>query len=224
VIKLQSWLSNNNISLSTIIAPDFDYSWYKFVSSQQCTIVETTIPYSPIDKSLCHPQSICLALLYPEEFDWNTDILFGYVESTDSDVHNKLSYKLSIYANPIILWPNSNDINCDDINLWNVTNDDITLLNALKQLYTNNNVTLPDYDSLNTVLSKLIWIFLNYCINGDVNIDNLSELTPQTLLELAYQIKVCHHIYESVIVSSTTIETSSIVSLAEDYEYNRFIL
>jgi len=99
------------------------------------------------------------------------------------------------------LWPNSNDINCDDIDLWNITNDDITLFDALKQFYTNNNVTLPDYNSLNTVLSKLIWIFLNYCINGDVDIDTLGELAPQTLLELAYQIKICHHIYESIIVS-----------------------
>jgi len=201
MIDLQTWLTNNNISLSTIITPDFDYSWYKFASSQQFTIVETTIPYSLIDKSLCHSQSICLALLYPEEFDWTNDILFGYIETTNSDIYNKLSYKLSIYANPIILYPNSNDINCDDINLWNIIDDDINLLDILKQFYNNSNITLPDYNSLTTVLSKLIWIFLNYCTTGNVNMDELSALTPHTLLELAYQIKICHHIYESIIVS-----------------------
>ena len=201
MIDLQTWLSNNNISLSTVIAPDFDYSWFKFVTSQQFTIVETTIPYTPIDKNLCNSQSICLALLHPEEFDWSSDILFGYVESTNSDIYNKLSYKLSIYANPIILYPNSNDLNCDDINLWNITTEDISLMELLRQFYENNTFTLPDYSTLSTVLSKLIWIFLNYCTAGNVNMDNLNNLAPHTLLELAYQIKVCHHIYESIIES-----------------------
>jgi len=201
VIDLQTWLANNNVSLSTVIAIDFDYSWYKFVTLQQFTIVETTIPYSPVDKRLCHPQSICLALLYPEEFNWNNDILFGYIECTDPVVYNQLSYKLSIYANPIILYPNSNDLSCNDINLWNITNDDLVLLDLLKQFYNNNTIALPDYNSLTTVLSKLIYIFLNYCINGDVNIDNVTEIMPHTLLELAYQVKVCHHIYESIVTS-----------------------
>jgi len=185
-MDLQTWLTNKGYdpTTTTILVPDFEYAWYRFNLLHKITT--HTVPFTTMTYHEEFKQSICLALLVPEEYDWNNDPIYTYDQCQLADP--SFVYKTMIFMSAIVLLPSSSDT---AVNLWDITKEDEQMIQLFTQYYRKQDITLPEFSSLTSILAKLIHMYLDYLLTGNTsNVPKTKLVTSNSLLQLAFETKL----------------------------------
>jgi hypothetical protein len=131
-----------------------------------------------------------------------------YRQETDlTSIPEALRRRMSVYPGISSYYVcDSDSISICNINVFNLQSDDLNMLDNLLQYRldsTSVNITLINYNSLDTTLSKLIYIYLNFKINHQyVEFDNVNPLSSD--------IQVLEGFYESYLTDLIFIYESSL--------------
>ncbi len=200
------------------VIPELNY-WMKiFLNDSPLNNVHR---YKPIDISSnwIEPTSV-INLLFNETFNSfqhqssssssssDSLYLYEYIQSSISSSTDKSLYlrsklyvgRLNVFCCNSDKFANQINSSCEPLNIFGLEDDDFTLLDKL-WLYriTTEEVDLDDidYDELTTILSKLIFIYLDAFINNSFDHYNTDETISDgsSLLEMAYEKYVMDMLY-----------------------------
>ncbi len=220
---------------STRLVPDLQFYINKFIAESTLNKDFIKIP-AQINVSILHDNKSFIRLLFDD--DWpkyysNYRYLFRLI---DGQFYPKqISKRLNLYAQTAQYYKCDLDTEECNINLFNLQDDDLMMLDKLLFFKVKNNFDLSniDYDELNTPLSKLIYIFLDFKINKSFERYNNDKLishliiwddgsygsrifsdedgrTWTTLEERTYRgIKTICYFYEMYIIDNFFIHTSN---------------
>ena len=189
---------------STNLVPDIQYWFEIFIRTSNLNKSLTPFPSTLSSTYLLENKSFIRLL-----FDDSWPITLTEYSYLFEEVINKLSIPYD-FRTRLMVYPTSGKYyQCVDstsittVNIFNLQPDDITLLNRLL-LYrvdsTGTTIIDIDYSSLSTVLSKLIYLYLDLKINDNYsNFDNITPLSNTTnLLENCYEMYICENLFDFI--------------------------
>ena len=178
----------------TKVIPEIQYYLYEFVVSS--TVNRQLTPFPPkLDSVYLNDKKSFIRLLFDESWPVNfTSYRYLYKWELDyGSIPDILLRRMMIYPQTSKYYEcDSDDPTVCQINIFNLVEDDITLLDCLLEYRidsTSNTIIDIDYSSLSTSLSKLIYIYLNFKINDDYTLfDNTDVISSDlSVLEIAYE-------------------------------------
>jgi|GEM_PF-4816007 hypothetical protein len=220
---------------STRLVPDLQFYINKFITESTLNKDFVKIP-TQLNVSLLHDNKSFIRLLFDDdwpEFYLNYKYLFRLVDR--QYYPNQISRRLNLYAQSAQYYKCDLDNDECHINLFSLQDNDLMMLDRLLSFRIKNDFDLSEieYDELNTPLSKLIYIYLDFKINesfekynNDILISDFAtwddgsfgsrvfsdegERSWSTLEEQAYRgIKTLCYFYEMYIINDFFIHISN---------------
>lgn len=196
---------------STKLVPDLQYYFEKFIKFSVINRSQIPAPVT-IDSSYI-PQKSFIELLFNEDYSYTT-YEYRYIEST-----SRSTIPLE-YLERIMLYPSSAkymELDETGDNLFLLQANDFTMLDALlsyridstalTMIDTTGVITFDstsvilyvDFDSLSTPLSKLIFLYLNLKIRGNIlNYNNTVLISSGDLLSSCYETYVLDEFFKII--------------------------
>lgn len=177
---------------SNVVAELLYYSEQVILNS---SINKDKIPFTSSLTTLYLQSNSFIRLLFDES--WPTSLTtYRYLHRLETDtlsIPDIIRRRMMVYPTSSKYYVcDSDDFDICNVNVFNLQDDDITLLNKLLEYRIDStSVTLIDieYESLETNLSKLIYIYLNFKINDDYLLFDNSTLisSNDNVLENFYE-------------------------------------
>jgi len=199
---------------STNLIPELQHWLNKLIVESD--VNKYGIPHPVFIDDVYMPQRSFIELLFNENYIYDS---YKYLYRIES---NKLAIPY-VAQNRIQIYPQSGRyyvLDSTGDNLFNLTSNDLTMLNALLQyridatsmvlLDTTTNISFSfdtsssiwilsgSIDTLITPLSKLIYIYLDFKINNNADRYNTTSLISNDLLSYCYEIYILETIFDSV--------------------------
>lgn len=190
---------------STALVPEFQYYFYNFVITSIINRYEIPAPV-PVDETFLNSGTV-VELLCNENYSYDS---YTYLYKNESRIQcwpTLTRQRLMIYPSSKYYIPDS----AGD-NIFSLTSNDFLLLDTLlKYRHDSTSVTIVDstanilvvdstantailyanFESLNTPLSKLIYLYLDLKLYDNYeNYNNLTLITTGTLLETCFELKL----------------------------------
>lgn len=192
---------------SVILCPELQHWFNQFVVNS--VVNKNFIPF-PVDiAQLYLGQNSFIELLFNDNYSKHS-YEYRYKQETNSlCIPRQVLMRIMLYpsaAKYLVLDPTGN-------NVFNLQQDDFTLLDALLKYRDETSVTIIDttgtavfdatsstlyahYDSLSTNLSKMIYLYLDLKINGNFQrYNNLTLISNSTLLDSCYEAYLIEQYY-----------------------------
>lgn len=188
--------------LYTRVAPDLLYYGQQYVINSTANKAKIPIPPEIPVTIFGYDNRSFIRLLFDENWPINFHS-YRYLyrnETCENTASEALRRRMRIYGeiNNLYVCDNDSTSVCN-INLFNLQPDDLTMLDLLLTYRTDStafiNISSIVYSNLNTVLSKLIHIYLNFKINN--NYSDFDNAIP-----LSSSIQVLENFYESYLVDT----------------------
>lgn len=188
--------------LYTRVAPDLLYYGQQYVLNSTANKSKIPIPPEIPVTIFGYDNKSFIRLLFDENWPINFHN-YRYLyrnETCENTASEALRRRMRIYGeiNNLYVCDNDSTSVCN-INIFNLQPDDLTMLDLLLTYRTDStafiNISSIVYSNLNTVLSKLIHIYLNFKINN--NYSDFDNAIP-----LSSSIQVLENFYESYLVDT----------------------
>lgn len=187
---------------STIVVPELEYWFYKFLLTAKLNKFQIPYPSTFTNSIYLGKMNSFIRLLFDDnwpidQYDYN----YWYLENTD-----KFSWP-NIISDRLCIYPSAKYYEIDDTtsssseNLFLLKDDDITMLNKLAKFRTNQEIEIENIDStaLTTILSNLVYTYLNLEVNEKYNnFDEWEMLSGESLLETCYEVYVTEKIFQFI--------------------------
>jgi hypothetical protein len=209
---------------STIVVPELQLWSNRFVLSSIVNKYE--VPYPVYDLTHCYPEGSFISMLFDDNYPHD---FYEYLYAQKED---RLSWPW-VVRQRLLVYPRSGKYeiinNQTGTNLFLLQQDDFTMLDALLAFRMDStSLTVIDdssasvslvYDTtsditiltasiatLNTELSKLIFIYLDLCVNGNTsNYDGITPISTDHALQTIYELYVLDKYYEIVSARNTDV-------------------
>jgi len=209
---------------STIVVPELQLWSNRFVLSSIVNKYE--VPYPVYDLTHCYPEGSFISMLFDDNYPHD---FYEYLYAQKED---RLSWPW-VVRQRLLVYPRSGKYeiinNQTGTNLFLLQQDDFTMLNTLLAFRMDStSLTVIDdssasvsliYDAtsditiltaslatLNTELSKLIFIYLDLCVNGNTsNYDGITPISTDHALQTIYELYVLDKYYEIVSARNTDV-------------------
>ncbi len=190
--------------MSKIIVPELQYYYNNFIINEN-TLNRDSIPF-PITIDSTNLNNYCFVKLLFDE-NWSIDSTsYDYLFISNDDRTSwpkSILDRAMIYPSESSYYNITTDIDTSSTNIFEIQNDDLTLLNKLLQYRLDStSITLIDidYNNLSTNLSKLIYLYLNLKINNDYSLyDNITLLcNSNSIIECIYESYIIQKIFDYI--------------------------
>ena len=205
---------------STIVVPELQLWSHRFVLDSEVNKYE--VPYPPETPTHCYPAGSFISLLFDDDYS------LDYYEHLYAEKEDRLSWpwivrqRLLVYsrsAKYMIINTQSGE------NLFLLQQDDFTMLDALLAFRmdstavvliddstapvsfdSTSGIAVASLDTLTTELSKLIFIYLDLCINRNTsNYDTNVPISTDHALQTVYELYVIDKYFEVVSARDTDV-------------------
>lgn len=189
---------------STRLVPELQYYVENLVTNSTLNKNEVLSPVS-IDQLYLYDNKTFIRLLFDDTWPpyWFEYRYLYRLESVSAYPY-VVKMRLMIYPQSGQYFvSDSDDTSVCSINIFNLHNDDFRMLDKLLEYRIDSTGTVLigiDYDSLNTRLAKLIYIYLDLKINEDFSkYDNTTLIAdPTNVLENCYELYVSEQIFKYI--------------------------
>jgi len=209
---------------STIVVTELQLWSHRFVMGS--TVNKNEVPYPPETPTHCYPQGSFISMLFDDNFPYD------YYEYLYAEKLDRLSWPW-IVRQRLLIYPRSAKYvvinNQTGTNLFRLQQDDFTMLDALLAFRMDStSVTVIDdsttpvsfvYDStsltgivtasldtLTTELSKLIFVYLDLCVNANIsNYEGNIPISTSHALQTIYELYVLDKYFDVVSARNTDI-------------------
>jgi len=209
---------------STIVITELQLWSHRFIMNS--IVNKNEVPYPPETPTHCYPQGSFISMLFDDNFPYD------YYEHLYAEKPDRLSWPW-IVRQRLLVYPRSAKYmiinNQTGTNLFLLQADDFTMLDALLRFRMDStSLTVIDdssaavsfvYDStsltgivtasmatLNTELSKLIFVYLDLCVNGNTsNYDSAVPISTSHALQTIYELYVLDKYFEVISARDTDI-------------------
>lgn len=193
---------------STILVPELQYWFNDFVLNS--FVNKNLIPLSSNIDEVYMPQASFIELLFNESYSYDE---YKYLYT---DISNTYDWPYNVKTRMLVFPSSARYLEVGDsgTNHFGIVAEDLSLLNALLQYRidstsliiidsTSTSFVAPvlhaSYDNINSILSKLIFLYLDFKVNGNTsNYDNTITLSQGTLLESCYEVFVLDKMFISI--------------------------
>jgi hypothetical protein len=190
---------------STNLVPDIQYWFEKFVKNSIMNKNLSPFP-STISSTYLLENKSFIRLLFDDAWpNTITDYSYMFEQLTNTlSIPNDFRTRLMVYPITGKYYQISDSTSVVLYNIFNLQPDDFTLLDKLLEyrLDSTSVITISDitYDDLTTVLSQLIYLYLDLKINENyTNFDNVTPLSGSTtLLDNCYEMYVCEELFNFI--------------------------
>lgn len=209
---------------STIVITELQLWSHRFIMNS--IVNKNEVPYPPETPTHCYPQGSFISMLFDDNFPYD------YYEHLYAEKPDRLSWPW-IVRQRLLVYPRSAKYmiinNQTGTNLFLLQADDFTMLDALLRFRMDStSLTVIDdssasvsfvYDStsltgivtasmatLNTELSKLIFVYLDLCVNNNTsNYDSVIPISTSHALQTIYELYVLDKYFEVISARDTDI-------------------
>lgn len=209
---------------STIVITELQLWSHRFIMNS--TVNKNEVPYPPETPTHCYPQGSFISMLFDDNFPYD------YYEYLYAEKPDRLSWPW-IVRQRLLVYPRSAKYmiinNQTGTNLFRLQADDFTMLDALLRFRMDStSLTVIDdssasvsfvYDStsltgivtasmstLNTELSKLIFVYLDLCVNNNTsNYDTAIPISTSHALQTIYELYVLDKYFDVISARDTDI-------------------
>lgn len=209
---------------STIVITELQLWSHRFIMNS--IVNKNEVPYPPETPTHCYPQGSFISMLFDDNFPYD------YYEHLYAEKPDRLSWPW-IVRQRLLVYPRSAKYmiinNQTGTNLFLLQADDFTMLDALLRFRMDStSLTVIDdssasvsfvYDStsltgivtasmatLNTELSKLIFVYLDLCVNRNTsNYDSTVPISTSHALQTIYELYVLDKYFEVISARDTDI-------------------
>lgn len=188
--------------------PELDYYFRSYWKSRG-EINTETVKVPEIEEEYSFTDASFLELLFSQTFSHN---YYNYRFETKALTYFSKPVRERIYANynSVICYVTTDSTTGE--NIFSLTNDDITMLDKLLEYRysTSTSLTGIAYTSLDTNLSKLIYIYLDLMINSNYSRLNSSSLisSSSNLLDNLFEVYVINEAHKAMKSWSTIIDAN----------------
>jgi len=209
---------------STIVVPELQLWSHRFVLTSDVNKYE--VPYPPETPTHCYPQGSFISMLFDDNFPYD---YYEYLYALKED---RLAWPW-IVRQRLLVYPRSAKYEIINTttgqNLFLLQQDDFTMLDALLAFRMDStsltviddattavsfitdstsglSIVTASLETLNTELSKLIFVYLDLCVNGNTsNYDGIVPISTEHALQTIYELYVLDKYYEVVSARTTDV-------------------
>lgn len=175
-----------------------DFLYYTENMLVKSTLNRNFTLFSSIEESMLGENRSFIRLLFDDAWGY-LNYTYLYNEYEYSNIPMTIRTRLSVIPGYKLYYTDSSS-NCD-INLYNITNENIELLNLLLEYRITGKVDISkiDVDKLTSNLSKIIYYFLQFELTKDctqyIKLNTLCA-NSNSALESLYEMYVCNFMFE----------------------------
>lgn len=202
---------------SVQFVPELQYWYNKYIVNSFVNKYEIPFPVSP--DVVYVPQKSFISMLFNEEYQYD-EYFYKYTVTEDKDQWPpQVLKRLAVYGDAGRYFILSEDQNVG-LNIFQLNNDDLILLDALLSYRQNpssvsfvdstslqfiNGVLYGNFSEIDSPLAKLIYVYLDYKINGNYSNYNTQEVISTGLLDSLYETYLIDVIFIGVSSNTPTI-------------------
>jgi len=196
------------------VVPDLLYYTALYVTNSTASKYSIPFPATFDIESLVDNKSF-IRLMFDEAWDGTSVTSYRYLyrqEDCQNTAAETTKRRMAVHSVQSYFYICDSDSTATcNINVFDLSQDDLDMLDVLLQYRidsTSVNISTIVYDDLSTNLAKLIYCYLNFKINHDIEV--FTDLTP-----ISSSDNILENFYESFIADKIFIYLSSLVAIGE---------